>query len=117
RLRLVSVVQTGGQGNPMDVPRTIHAVAKLLGRYPLFGICLGHQVLALACGADTEKMKFGHRGGNHPVKDLESGRTVITSQNHGYAVKKDRKRTRLNSSHVKRSYAGFCSKKKNGSQG
>jgi carbamoyl-phosphate synthase small subunit len=89
RLRPDGVLLSNGPGNPKDVPRTIHAVAKLLGRYPLFGICLGHQVLALACGADTEKMKFGHRGGNHPVKDLESGRTVITSQNHGYAVKKE----------------------------
>lgn len=89
RLRPDGVLLSNGPGNPKNVPRTIETVEKLLGRYPLFGICLGHQVLALACGADTEKMKFGHRGGNHPVKELESGRTVITSQNHGYVVKKD----------------------------
>jgi carbamoyl-phosphate synthase small subunit len=53
---------------------------------PLFGICLGHQILALACGAQTYKMKFGHHGANHPVKDLSTGRVSITSQNHGFAV-------------------------------
>ncbi|HHW06445.1 MAG TPA: C26 family cysteine hydrolase domain-containing family, partial [Clostridia bacterium] len=56
---------------------------------PLLGICLGHQLLALAAGADTEKLKYGHRGCNHPVKDLATGRIYITSQNHGYAVKED----------------------------
>ncbi|GJM69898.1 hypothetical protein HMSSN036_21140 [Paenibacillus macerans] len=61
-------------------------ISELLGEYPIFGICLGHQLFALACGADTEKLKFGHRGGNHPVKELESGRCYITSQNHGYTV-------------------------------
>jgi len=62
-------------------------IQQLLGEFPIFGICLGHQLFALACGADTEKLKFGHRGGNHPVKDLQSGRCYITSQNHGYTVK------------------------------
>lgn len=56
------------------------------GKIPLFGICLGHQLFAIANGAETEKMKFGHRGSNHPVKDLETGRVAITSQNHGYTV-------------------------------
>ena len=55
-------------------------------KIPLFGICLGHQILALACGASTYKMKFGHHGANHPVKDLQTGRVCITSQNHGFAV-------------------------------
>jgi carbamoyl-phosphate synthase small subunit len=58
----------------------------VLGKVPLFGICLGHQLFALACGADTGKMKFGHRGSNHPVKDLSTGKIAITSQNHGYTV-------------------------------
>lgn len=61
----------------------------VLGEVPLFGICLGHQLFALACGAETEKMKFGHRGSNHPVKDLRTGKVAITAQNHGYTVKKD----------------------------
>ena len=56
---------------------------------PVFGICLGHQLLALACGARTEKMKFGHHGANHPVQDLDSGQVMITSQNHGFAVHED----------------------------
>ncbi|MFC4076505.1 glutamine-hydrolyzing carbamoyl-phosphate synthase small subunit [Salinithrix halophila] len=89
RLRPDGILLSNGPGDPKDVPEAIATVGKLLGRYPLFGICLGHQLFALACGADTEKMKFGHRGSNHPVKELATGRTYITSQNHGYAVKAD----------------------------
>lgn len=77
---------SNGPGDPKDVPYAVQMISELLGEYPIFGICLGHQLLALACGADTEKLKFGHRGGNHPVKELESGRCYITSQNHGYTV-------------------------------
>lgn len=80
------VMLSNGPGDPKDVPEAIEMIRGLLGEVPVFGICLGHQLLALACGADTEKMKFGHRGGNHPVKELATGRTVITAQNHGYAV-------------------------------
>src|SRR5699024_11349444 len=72
---------------PKDVPEASHMIKQIIGRIPIFGISLGHQLLALACGADTEKMKFGHGGGNYPVKDVATGRTYITSQNHGYAVK------------------------------
>jgi carbamoyl-phosphate synthase small subunit len=61
----------------------------LLGQIPIFGICLGHQILSLAYGAKTYKPKFGHRGGNHPVKDLETGKIEITAQNHSYAVSED----------------------------
>ncbi|WP_126426081.1 carbamoyl phosphate synthase small subunit [Brevibacillus marinus] len=86
RLRPDGVLLSNGPGDPKDVPQAIQTIRGLLGEYPLFGICLGHQLFALASGADTEKMKFGHRGGNHPVKELASGRTYITSQNHGYAV-------------------------------
>lgn len=76
-------------------------ISELLGEYPIFGICLGHQLFALACGADTEKLKFGHRGGNHPVKELESGRCFITSQNHGYTVNEDSvKSTDLEVTHI-----------------
>ncbi len=85
-LRPDGVFLSNGPGDPTDVPETIRTVRALLGELPVFGICLGHQILALAYGARTYKLKFGHRGGNHPVKDLESGRIEITSQNHSYAV-------------------------------
>ncbi|MDC3412857.1 glutamine-hydrolyzing carbamoyl-phosphate synthase small subunit [Aquibacillus sp. 3ASR75-11] len=87
RLNPDGVMLTNGPGDPKDVPEAIDMVQQLLGEIPVFGICLGHQLLALASGADTEKMKFGHRGSNHPVKDLEVDKTYMTSQNHGYAVK------------------------------
>ena len=77
---------SNGPGNPEDVPETIETIKKILGKRPIFGICLGHQLLSLACGAKTYKLKFGHRGGNHPVKNLETGKIEITSQNHSYAV-------------------------------
>ncbi|MFD2612835.1 glutamine-hydrolyzing carbamoyl-phosphate synthase small subunit [Paenibacillus gansuensis] len=77
---------SNGPGDPKDVLHAANMIKELLGEVPIFGICLGHQLFALACGADTEKLKFGHRGGNHPVKDLASGRCYITSQNHGYTV-------------------------------
>ena len=80
------VLVSNGPGDPTDVPETIAAVRSLLGKVPVFSICLGHQILSLAYGAKTYKMKFGHRGGNHPVKDLLTGRVDITSQNHSYAV-------------------------------
>jgi carbamoyl-phosphate synthase small subunit len=86
RYRPDGVVLSNGPGDPKDVPEAIKTIQELLGKVPLFGICLGHQLFALACGADTEKLKFGHRGGNHPVKEVKTGRTVITSQNHGFAV-------------------------------
>ena len=85
-LRPDGVFLSNGPGDPADVPQTIGTVRALLGNYPIFGICLGHQILSLAYGAETYKLKFGHRGGNHPVKDLETGRIEITSQNHSYAV-------------------------------
>ena len=77
---------SNGPGDPTDVPETIRTVQDLIGYRPVFGICLGHQILSLAYGAKTYKLKFGHRGGNHPVKDLETGKIEITSQNHSYAV-------------------------------
>lgn len=83
------ILLSNGPGDPKDVPHAVNMIRELLGEFPIFGICLGHQLFALACGADTEKLKFGHRGGNHPVKDLLSGRCYITSQNHGYTVKED----------------------------
>ena len=80
------VFLSNGPGDPTDVPETIETVKALIGTIPVFGICLGHQILALAYGARTYKLKFGHRGGNHPVRDLETGKIEITSQNHSYAV-------------------------------
>lgn len=80
------VLLSNGPGNPKDVPSAIQTIQSLLGKVPIFGICLGHQLLALALGADTEKMAFGHRGANHPVQHVESKQTFMTSQNHGYTV-------------------------------
>lgn len=80
------VMMSNGPGNPEDLPEVVEGIQHLLGRVPIFGICMGHQLLSLACGAQTEKLKFGHRGVNHPVKDLRNQRVYITSQNHGYVV-------------------------------
>lgn len=80
------VLFSNGPGNPEDAGEVITLAQALTGRYPIFGICLGHQILALTCGAKTRKLKFGHRGGNHPVRDLATGKIEITSQNHSYAV-------------------------------
>ena len=81
------VFLSNGPGDPEPCTYAIDAIRELIAtQLPVFGICLGHQLLALACGARTVKMKFGHHGANHPVKDLDSGRVLITSQNHGFAV-------------------------------
>jgi len=77
---------SNGPGNPEDVSEVIETLKKLHGKVPMFGICLGHQLLSLSYGAKTYKLKFGHRGGNHPVRDIRTGRIDITSQNHSYAV-------------------------------
>lgn len=77
---------SNGPGDPTDVPPVIDLVRHLRGKYPIFGICLGHQIISLAYGAKTYKLKFGHRGGNHPVRNLLTGKIEITSQNHSYAV-------------------------------
>ena len=78
---------SNGPGDPQDVPEVAEVVRALRGKLPIFGICLGHQIISLAYGAETYKLKFGHRGGNHPVRNLETGKLEITSQNHSYAVK------------------------------
>jgi carbamoyl-phosphate synthase small subunit len=77
---------SNGPGDPCDVPEVIETLKNLRGKIPMFGICLGHQLLSLSYGAKTYKLKFGHRGGNHPVRDVRTGKIEITSQNHSYAV-------------------------------
>lgn len=83
------ILLSNGPGDPADLPAIQHNIEKLLGIKPIMGICLGHQLLGLALGGSTYKLKFGHHGGNHPVKDISSGRCHITSQNHNYALEKD----------------------------
>lgn len=80
------VLLSNGPGDPKDVPEVLPVIKELQKLYPMFSICMGHQLFALANGANTEKLKFGHRGGNHPVKDLSLGKVFMSSQNHGYAV-------------------------------
>ncbi|MGM9925306.1 MAG: carbamoyl phosphate synthase small subunit [Bacillus sp. (in: firmicutes)] len=80
------IMLSNGPGNPKDVPQAIEMIKGVQGKVPLFGICLGHQLFALANNANTEPLKFGHRGSNHPVRDLATGKIAITSQNHGYTV-------------------------------
>ena len=101
KLRPDGLFISNGPGDPTDVPETIRTVKELRGLCPTFGICLGHQIIALSYGAKTYKLKFGHRGGNHPVRELETGKTAITSQNHSYAVDADSlKDTPLKVTHV-----------------
>jgi carbamoyl-phosphate synthase small subunit len=85
-MRPDGVFLSNGPGDPAPVRVAVKNIRSLLGRVPIFGICLGHQLLALALGGKTYKLKFGHRGGNHPVKNLLTGKIEITSQNHGFAV-------------------------------
>lgn len=80
---------SNGPGDPKNVECAIKNVKELIGFKPIFGICLGHQIIALSLGCDTFKLKYGHRGCNHPVKDLNTGKVYITSQNHGYSVKNE----------------------------
>jgi carbamoyl-phosphate synthase small subunit len=90
-LKPQGVLFSNGPGDPKhpEIRATVKTIQGLLGKIPLFGICLGHQLMALALGGDTYKLKFGHRGSNQPVKDLITGQVFITSQNHGYAVSRD----------------------------
>ena len=80
------ILISNGPGDPRDVPETVQTIKALRGHFPIFGICLGHQIVSLAYGASIFKLKFGHRGGNHPVKDISTGRIGMTAQNHSYAV-------------------------------
>lgn len=95
------IVLSNGPGDPEDVVPVIELVKKLKGKFPIFGICLGHQMISLAYGAKTYKLKFGHRGGNHPVLNLQTGKIAITSQNHSFAVNEESlKGTGLVATHI-----------------
>jgi len=95
------IMLSNGPGDPQDVPHALEMIKNLLGKVPIFGICLGHQLIGLACGAKTYKLKFGHRGGNHPVLDLKTNKVAITSQNHGYAIDEESlKDTDLEVTHI-----------------
>ena len=101
RLNPDGLFLSNGPGDPENVPEVIELVKKMKGRLPIMGICLGHQIIGLSYGAKTYKMKFGHRGANHPVKNLLSGKVEITAQNHSYAIKADSlKGTGLEVTHV-----------------
>ncbi len=101
-IRPDGVLLSNGPGDPEGVPYVVNTVKKLIGKLPIFGICLGHQMLGLALGGKTYKLKFGHHGANHPVKDLKTGKVAITVQNHGFCVdieslnKKDIEITHIN---------------------
>lgn len=94
------VLLSNGPGDPKDLQSAIAVIKELIGQIPIFGICLGHQLIALACGANTVKLTFGHRGCNHPVMNIKTGKVEITSQNHGFTVeRKSLASTALNMSH------------------
>ena len=94
------VFLSNGPGDPENVPYAVSSVRALLGQVPIFGICLGHQVLALALGGKTYKLKFGHHGSNHPVKDLRTSQIAITAQNHNFAVDPESLRDKVELTHV-----------------
>lgn len=110
------VMLTNGPGDPADVRESANTVAELLGKTPVYGICMGHQVLGLALGAKTYKLKFGHRGSNHPIKDELLGEIYMTSQNHGYAIDKSTLPSDIRVTHTNLNdgtVAGIFSEKRN----
>jgi carbamoyl-phosphate synthase small subunit len=99
-LGLDGIFLSNGPGDPAALPYAHEAVRGLIGKKPIFGICLGHQVLGFAFGGSTFKLKFGHRGANQPVKDLRTGKVAITAQNHGFAVDPESLPTNIEVSHI-----------------
>ena len=99
-LKPSGVLLSPGPGDPQLLDYVVENAREILGRTPVMGICLGHQIVARALGAQTFKLKFGHRGGNHPVRDMTTGRVYITAQNHGYAVRADSLPLGLDVSHI-----------------
>ena len=99
-LKPSGVLLSPGPGDPQLLDYIVDNVSKLMGQVPIMGICLGHQLVARALGGKTFKLKFGHRGANHPVKDLSTDRVYITAQNHGYAVDADSLPPGLEVSHI-----------------
>ena len=95
-----AIFLSNGPGDPAAVTPAIDAVADLVGKLPIFGICLGHQILSIVMGAKTEKMPFGHHCANHPVRDLLTGKVEITSQNHSFAVIQDSLPSHVELTHV-----------------
>ena len=95
-----AIFLSNGPGDPSAVTRTVDAVSDLVGKKPIFGICLGHQILSIVLGAKTHKMPFGHHGANHPVRDISTGKVEITSQNHSFAVDPDSIPDHLEITHV-----------------
>lgn len=110
-----AICLSNGPGDPAKVPHSVREIQQFLGKVPVLAICMGHQLLARALGGETYKLKYGHHGINHPVKDLESGRILITSQNHGFAVKKEslpQEDIRINLINLNdQTVEGFCSQK------
>jgi len=94
------ILLSNGPGDPAEVQKTVDTVQQFLGKTPIFGICMGHQILARALGAKTYRLKFGHHGANHPVKDMRTGQIYVTSQNHGYAIDKSTLPSDVRVSHV-----------------
>lgn len=94
------IMLTNGPGDPQDNVEIVENMKCMLGNIPIFGICLGHQLLALAHGASSSKLKYGHRGANHPVKDIKKDRVYITSQNHGYTINKENLPKNMEISHM-----------------
>jgi carbamoyl-phosphate synthase small subunit len=99
-LRPDGVFLSNGPGDPATLGYVVKPAKELLGKVPMFGICLGHQILGQAFGGTTYKLKFGHRGGNHPVRDETTGKVEITVQNHGFAVKKEGLSSKVKVSHI-----------------